>query len=49
MRSRQQLARDAERRFPVRVRIAVPSAGLGVRLTQMHDCSIRMPALTGGR
>jgi hypothetical protein len=37
MRSRQRAARDAERRFPVRIRIAVPNTGLGVRLTQMHD------------
>lgn len=27
---------DAERRFPVRVRIAVPTGGFGQRLTGMH-------------
>jgi hypothetical protein len=37
MRSRHQLTRDAERRFPVRIRIAVPNTGLGVRLTEMQD------------
>src|SRR5437868_3753941 len=30
-------ARDTKRRFPVRVRIAVPATGLGTRLTQMHE------------
>jgi hypothetical protein len=29
--------RETERRFPVRIRIAVPDRGLGQRLTQMHD------------
>jgi hypothetical protein len=37
MRSRQQLDRDAERRFPLRLRIAVPATGLGVRLTQIQE------------
>jgi hypothetical protein len=32
-------ARDAERRFPVRVRIAVPPEGLRNRLDQMNDLS----------
>ena len=32
MRAAQQAVRDAERRFPVRVRIAVPPEGLGSRL-----------------
>jgi hypothetical protein len=27
---------EAERRFPVRVRVAVPQAGFGQRLTEMH-------------
>jgi hypothetical protein len=35
MRAAQQAARDAERRFPVRVRIAVPPEGLGSRLYQI--------------
>jgi hypothetical protein len=35
MRAAQQAARDAERRFPVRVRIAVPPEGLGSRLDQI--------------
>src|SRR5205814_1453850 len=37
MRAAHIAARDIERRFPVRVRIAVPPAGLGKRLTQMHE------------
>src|SRR5205085_7159683 len=37
MRAAQITARDTERRFPVRVRIAVPPAGLGKQLTQMQD------------
>jgi hypothetical protein len=37
MRAAQIAARDTERRFPVRVRIAVPPAGLGKQLTQMQD------------
>ena len=37
MRAAQSAARDTERRFPVRVRIAVPPAGLGNQLTQMQD------------
>ena len=28
---------EAERRFPVRVRLAIPVGGLGERLNQMHD------------
>ena len=35
MRAAQQAVRDAERRFPVRIRIAVPPEGLGGRLDQM--------------
>ena len=35
MRTAQQAIRDAERRFPVRVKIAVPSEGFGGRLDQM--------------
>jgi hypothetical protein len=37
MRAAQIATRDTERRFPVRVRIAVPPAGLGKQLTQMQD------------
>jgi hypothetical protein len=37
MRAARQAARDAERRFPVRIRIAVPDHGLGDRLNRMHD------------
>jgi hypothetical protein len=36
MRAAQQTARDAERRFPVRIRIAVPNMGLGERLNHMQ-------------
>lgn len=36
MRAAQIAARNTERRFPVRIRIAVPPAGLG-KLTQMQD------------
>ena len=28
---------EAERRFPVRIKLALPSGGLGERLDQMHD------------
>jgi hypothetical protein len=35
MRAAQQAAREAERRFPVRIRIAVPPEGLGSRLDQI--------------
>ena len=35
MRAAQQGVRDAERRFPVRVRVAVPPEGLGSRLDQI--------------
>ena len=37
MRAAQIAGRDAERRFPVRIRIAVPPTGLGKQLTQMQD------------
>ena len=37
MRPAQIAARDTERRFPVRIRIAVPPTGLGKQLTQMQD------------
>jgi hypothetical protein len=36
MRAAQRAAREIERRFPVRIRIAVPGQGLGKRLTQMQ-------------
>ena len=36
MKAAQQAARDAERRFPVRVRIGIPPEGLGNRLGQMN-------------
>jgi hypothetical protein len=35
MRTAQQPVRDAERRFPVRIKIAVPPEGLGSRLDQI--------------
>ena len=35
MRAAQQAVRDAERQFPVRIRIAVPPEGLGGRLDQI--------------
>jgi hypothetical protein len=35
MRAAQQSLRDAERRFPVRIRIGVPPEGLGSRLDQI--------------
>jgi len=35
VRAAQQAVRDAERRFPVRIRIAVPPEGLGSRLDQV--------------
>jgi hypothetical protein len=35
MRAAQQAVRDAERRFPVRIRLAVPPEGLGSRLDQI--------------
>jgi hypothetical protein len=37
MRAAQQADRDADRRFAVRIRIAVPHAGFGDRLNQMQD------------
>ena len=37
MRASQRLLSDAERRFPVRVRVAVPPGGLGRQLQLMHD------------
>jgi hypothetical protein len=45
MRAAQIAARDAERRFPVRVRIAVPPEGLGSRLDQIiaARCELRCP------
>jgi hypothetical protein len=36
MRAAQQAARDAERRFPVRIRIGIPPEGLGSGLDQMN-------------
>jgi hypothetical protein len=35
MRAAQLAVRDAERRFPVRVRIAIPPEGLGSRLDKI--------------
>jgi len=35
-RASQQAQREAEQRYPVRVRIAVPPDGLGAQLTLMH-------------
>jgi hypothetical protein len=35
MRAAQRAAREAERRFPVRIRIGIPPEGLGSRLDQM--------------
>jgi hypothetical protein len=37
MRAARQAALDAERRFPVRIRIAIPDRGLGDRINQMHE------------
>jgi hypothetical protein len=37
VRAAQQAVRDAERRFPVRIRIAVPDRGLGDRLNRMQE------------
>ena len=36
MRAAESAARETERRFPVRIRIAVPNTGLGERLNQMQ-------------
>src|SRR5947207_13819470 len=36
MKAAQSAARETERRFPVRIRIAVPDRGLGERLNQMQ-------------
>jgi hypothetical protein len=35
MRAAQQAGREAERRFPVRIKVAVPPEGLGIRLDQI--------------
>jgi hypothetical protein len=35
MRTAQQATRDADRRYPVRIRVAVPYGGFGQRLDQM--------------
>ena len=57
MKAAQQAARDAERRFPVRVRIGIPPEGLGNRLDQMNarldancgaDGWTSTPSSTGG-
>ena len=57
MKAAQQAARDAERRFPVRVRIGIPPEGLGSRLDQMNawldsncgaDGWTSTPSSTGG-
>jgi hypothetical protein len=37
MRATQQATLDAERWFPVRIRIAVPDQGLGDRLNQVQE------------
>jgi hypothetical protein len=37
MRAAQRAARDAEHRFPVRIRIAVPAGGLGDRLNRIQE------------
>ena len=37
MRAAQQAMREAERRFAVRIRVAVPDAGFGERLDQMQE------------
>jgi hypothetical protein len=37
MRASQRLFSEAERRFPVRVRVAVPPGGFGRQLQLMHD------------
>jgi hypothetical protein len=37
MRGVEQAAREAERRFAVRIRVAVPAAGFGERLDQMQS------------
>ena len=37
MRAAQSAGRETERRFPVRIRIAVPNSGLGERLNQMQE------------
>ncbi|HEV2300737.1 MAG TPA: hypothetical protein VGR91_04125 [Stellaceae bacterium] len=37
MRARQKLLSEAERRFPVRVRVAMPPGGFGRQLRLMHD------------
>jgi hypothetical protein len=36
MRAAEQVAREAEQRFPVRIRIGIPREGLGSRLDQMN-------------
>jgi len=57
MRAAQQAGREAERRFPVRISIAVPPEGLGSRLDQIFtwldaNCGsggwISMPSSTRG-
>ena len=36
MRAAQQVVREADRRYPVRIRVAVPDGGFGQRLDQIH-------------
>jgi hypothetical protein len=54
MRAAQQSVRDAERRFPVRIRIGIPPEGLGGRLDKWLDANcgsdawISMPSSTRG-
>jgi hypothetical protein len=57
MRAAHQAVRDAERRFPVRIRIGIPAQGFGSRLDQMNawldancgaDGWTSTPSSTGG-
>jgi hypothetical protein len=48
MTAAQQAARDAERRFPVRIRIGIPPEGFGNRLDQMSHGSTRIAVPMGG-
>ena len=40
---------EAERRFPSRIKLGVPSGGFGERLTEIHAWLTRIAALTAGR
>ncbi len=37
MRAAERTAQEAERRFPIRIRIAVPAGGLGTRLDEINE------------